>query len=66
MSITLDDLRGAVPDSTGTMRLSGLDDSVEIVRDTIGVPHIRAQSVHDAFFAQGYAHAQDQRVAHLL
>ena len=30
------------------------------MRDTIGVPHVRAQSAHDAFFVQGYVHAQDR------
>jgi penicillin G amidase len=60
MSITLDDLRGAVPDFNGRLRVKGLDGPVEIVRDTIGVPHVRAQSAHDAFFAQGYVHAQDR------
>lgn len=60
MAMSHDDLRAAVPDFDGTTRLKGLDGSVEIVRDTIGVPHIRAQSAHDAFFAQGYVHAQDR------
>jgi penicillin G amidase len=60
MSITHDDLRAAVPDFTGATRLKGLEGPVEIVRDTIGVPHVRARSVHDAFFAQGYVHAQDR------
>ena len=33
---------------------------VKVVRDSLGIPHIRAGSVHDAFFAQGYVHAQDR------
>jgi penicillin G amidase len=41
----------------GLQRLSG---SVEVARDQYGVPHIRATSDLDAFFAQGYVHAQDR------
>src|ERR1700761_8367515 len=31
-----------------------------LYRDEWGIPHIRAQSVHDAFVGQGYAHAMDR------
>jgi penicillin amidase len=58
--LTHDDLRAALPDLTGTLRLPGLQAPVEIYRDGLGIPHIRAQSVRDAFFAQGFAHAQDR------
>ena len=34
--------------------------SVEIYRDRWGIPHIKAQNEHDAFFAQGFATAQDR------
>jgi penicillin amidase len=40
--------------------VSRLEAPVEIFRDEIGVPHARARSVHDAFFAQGFVHAQDR------
>lgn len=53
-------LRAAIPPHTGTVTLRGLTEPVTVVRDTIGVPHIRAGSVWDAFFAQGYVHAQDR------
>ncbi len=33
---------------------------VSIVRDAAAVPHIRAQNVHDAWFALGVVHAQDR------
>ena len=33
---------------------------MEILRDARGVPHIRAQSLGDALFAQGYVTAQDR------
>ncbi|WP_315763065.1 penicillin acylase family protein [Sphingomonas sp. Y38-1Y] len=38
----------------------GLSAPIEIVDDRWGVPHIRADSVPDAFFGQGYAVARDR------
>src|SRR4051812_5190301 len=49
-----------VPKTTGTERLEGLGQSVEILRDRWGVPHIYAASLPDAAFAQGWVHAQDR------
>ena len=40
--------------------MNGLESSVDIFRDEIGVPHARASSIHDALFAQGFVHAQDR------
>src|SRR5215472_1982674 len=42
------------------LRLRGLDGPVEVIRDRYGVPHCRAVSEHDAFFAQGFVHAVDR------
>src|SRR5215467_3071701 len=42
------------------VRLRGLDGPVEVIRDSRGVPHCRAVSEHDAFFAQGFLHAADR------
>src|SRR5262249_40923540 len=42
------------------VRLRGLDGPVELIRDRWGVPHCRAVTEHDAFFAQGVAHALDR------
>ena len=53
-------LRRSLPTTSGTVTLNGLDGQVEIVRDADGVPHIFATTDHDAFFAQGYVHAQDR------
>ncbi len=33
---------------------------VHLYRDGWGIPHVRAQSAHDAFVGQGYAHAMDR------
>jgi penicillin amidase len=46
--------------TSGTIRLEGLNDEVEILRDRWGVPHIYAAGEHDLLFAQGFTHAQDR------
>jgi penicillin amidase len=53
-------LRRPLPRTQGTIRLAGLKDEVEILRDRWGVPHIYAIGEHDLLFAQGFAHAQDR------
>jgi penicillin amidase len=40
--------------------LAAQDGQIEIVDDVHGVPHIRAQSIPDAFFGQGYVVARDR------
>ena len=62
MSVPLSaaDLTAALPDVTSTLQATGLLAPVEIVRDTWGIPHVRAQSEHDVFFAQGFVTAQDR------
>lgn len=42
------------------LHVSGLRESVEILRDQWGVNHIYANNQHDLFFAQGYAAATDR------
>lgn len=41
-------------------RLPGLNQPVEILRDTWGIPHIYAQTQPDLFFAQGWITAKDR------
>ncbi len=50
----------SLPDYNASYRLSNITGAVEIVRDNADVPHIFAQSDRDAFFALGFAHAQDR------
>jgi penicillin amidase len=50
----------ALPQVDGTITVAGLSAPVEVIRDRQGVPHIRAQSLEDALFAQGYVTAQDR------
>jgi len=40
--------------------VGGLDGRVVVHRDEWGIPHARATTLHDAFFAQGYVQAQDR------
>lgn len=58
--MTRADLQAALPDVTSTMKLSGLQQPVEVLRDRWGIPHIRAANEHDVFFAQGFVTAQDR------
>ena len=44
----------------GTLKLAGLRQPVDVIRDQWGVPHIYAQNTEDLFFAQGYVMAQDR------
>lgn len=53
-------LRRPLPQRRGAVRVTGLQGSVEVIRDRWGVPHIYADSEADLFFAQGYVHAQDR------
>ena len=43
-----------------TLRTSGLQQPVEVLRDRWGVNHIYAKNEHDLFFAQGYLAAKDR------
>src|SRR5262245_63603568 len=59
-SISRESLAQSLPDLRGPVRVPGLGAGTEIWRDPEGVPHVRAGSLHDAFFAQGFVHAQDR------
>ncbi len=50
----------SLPEYNGEMAMAGLDGPVEIVRDANAVPHIRAGTEADAYFALGLVHAQDR------
>ncbi len=54
------ELSAAIPRLSGTLRLKGLIGKVEVYRDGLGIPHVRAENERDAFFAQGYVTAQDR------
>src|SRR3954470_7507971 len=52
--------KSSLPQLDGSLRVIGLKAPVKVVRDTQGMPHIRASSMEDAIFAQGYVTAQDR------
>ncbi len=52
--------QSCLPQIDGELRVPGLRERVSVVRDLHGVPHIRASSLHDLWFAQGFVHAQDR------
>ena len=50
----------ATAQRTDTLRLAGLRQPVEVLRDAWGIAHIYARNEHDLFFAQGYTAARDR------
>ncbi len=53
-------LRASLPVLEGAIPVVGLSAPVEVRRDARSVPHLRAQSLEDVLFAQGYVTAQDR------
>ncbi len=53
-------LRRPLPTVDGNIRVQGLHEPVEVIRDAWGIPHVSALEEDDAFYAQGYCHAQDR------
>ncbi|MFF9481251.1 penicillin acylase family protein [Streptomyces sp. NPDC014733] len=53
-------VRASLPQTTGSLKLAGLTDPVEVRRDAHGIPQIYADSDEDLFRAQGYVQAQDR------
>ena len=58
MEELLNTAKNAFPSVSGTEKLNGIKEEVEILWDKWGIPHIYANSIYDAYFAQGYIHAQ--------
>ncbi|GAA1407106.1 MULTISPECIES: penicillin acylase family protein [Oerskovia] len=53
-------VRRPLPQTDGTLTLTGLDAEVSVLRDAQGVPQIYADTPEDLFRAQGYVQAQDR------
>lgn len=49
-----------LPKVSGQLKLKGLKQDVEVIRDEWGIPHVYAKDIHDLLFAQGFIHAQDR------
>ncbi|MFN2589784.1 MAG: penicillin acylase family protein, partial [Actinomycetota bacterium] len=52
--------RAALPPVEGELRVRGLQQPVEVIRDRWGVPHVYAQNTHDLYFAQGFVMASER------
>ena len=52
--------QSTLPDLKSDIATGGLEGTVDVWRDAYGIPHIAATTLHDAFFAQGFVHAQDR------
>ncbi|MBL0914086.1 MAG: penicillin acylase family protein [Sphingopyxis sp.] len=52
--------RPRIKGGTRKIGLSGARASIEVIEDELGVPHVRAASLHDAYFGQGYLVARDR------
>lgn len=52
--------KGALPDYSGEVFLTGLSDEVTVYRDERGMPHIYATNEHDLYFTVGYVMAQER------
>ena len=50
----------ASPRASTVVDVAGLGAPAQVVRDSLGVPHITAKSDHDAYFMVGWLHAQDR------
>ena len=61
MPASLDELaKQSLARLDGELKVPGLKEPVEIIRDQQGIPHIYAKNDDDMFFAQGYVMAQDR------
>ncbi|MFZ5629635.1 MAG: penicillin acylase family protein [Spirochaetota bacterium] len=53
-------LSGSLVPEEGVLTVQGLTADVEIRRDSLGVPHIKAQNLNDMAFGAGFAMASDR------
>ncbi len=53
-------IRKSLPQISGEIALPGLLNRVEVIRDIYGIPHIRARSENDLYYALGFVNAQDR------
>ena len=53
-------IRNQIPQRNGAIPSSQIENSVDVVFDEFGIPHIDASSEEDAYFALGKIHAQDR------
>jgi penicillin amidase len=44
----------------GSISIKGIKNEISVIRDTWGIPHIKAETIEELIFAQGWVHAQDR------
>ena len=50
--------KNAFPPISGSEKVKGIQEEVEILWDNWGIPHVYAKSLEDAYFTQGYLHSR--------
>ena len=53
-------LSASLPTLDGNLEATGLEHSVEVERDSLGIPTIRGENRKDIAYATGFVHAQDR------
>ena len=59
-NVETEKFQSTLPDLKSDISTGDLESTVDVWRDEYGIPHIAATTLHDAFFAQGFVHAQDR------
>ena len=54
------DLKNSIPNFNQNMAFPTVEEPIKIFRDSLGIPHVQATTIHDAFFGQGFVVAQDR------
>src|SRR5438034_1509044 len=52
--------RRSLPRHEGRLHVAGVEGAVDVRRDRWGVPHVHADTLHDAWFGEGFCHGQDR------
>ncbi|MFN8208033.1 MAG: penicillin acylase family protein [Bacteroidales bacterium] len=52
--------KSGIPDYNADVQLTGLTEPVEVMRDSLGIPHVYASNEHDLYLSVGYLMAQDR------
>jgi len=53
-------LNRSLPKISGEISIAGIIEPVTVIRDEMGIPHIKAANENDLYVAQGYIQAQDR------
>jgi len=53
-------LKNSIPVRDGTVFISGINETIQITFDQMGIPQVWAKTEHDGNFALGYLHASDR------